>query len=406
MQKTPFAGLTALDASEPLSTDDFSVLTRNPWITDALLRVGAVTHRHDAHPPLAAPTGAPTAAVADTGGHLPSDLTITVAYSLLDEFGGETLASPLATVTTRAGVVDPEGSPILTTSTAAGALMAGDYAYAVSVTDGAGGETAVGPEAFVTILPGSQTNRIIVSGLAAILAASGGAAWRLWRQANGGLWYLLATGTGDTLTDDGSIAGDCTIQPPISGDGDTNATSTLQVTVPALPADATGFRLYATPETTFGAVSLLGEYPAADAGQAKTFLTLDESLTGAPLAAPTAIAGAQRIDPETEIAGLRWRTPVADAAALPSSGNTDGEARVALDTGRIYVWNDTAWVTGPDATRDVGDITGLTSTQIDALYPTAPSDGTMATGLEGATAIALLRRGGKWHKSAAYTEIA
>lgn len=34
-----------------------------------------------------------------------------------------------------------------------------------------------------------------------------------------------------------------------------------------------------------------------------------------------------------------WKEPVANAAALPGVGNTDGDARVALDTRRIHIWS-------------------------------------------------------------------
>ena len=41
------------------------------------------------------------------------------------------------------------------------------------------------------------------------------------------------------------------------------------------------------------------------------------------------------------------KDPVADFASLPSSGNTDGDLRVALDTHTLYVWNagTTSWDT-------------------------------------------------------------
>jgi hypothetical protein len=35
-----------------------------------------------------------------------------------------------------------------------------------------------------------------------------------------------------------------------------------------------------------------------------------------------------------------WQDPVADVAALPVSGNTDGDARVTLDDSSIYIWSD------------------------------------------------------------------
>ena len=41
---------------------------------------------------------------------------------------------------------------------------------------------------------------------------------------------------------------------------------------------------------------------------------------------------------------ITWQSAVANQAALPSSGNTTGDARVAIDTGRIWVWNGSAWV--------------------------------------------------------------
>lgn len=37
-----------------------------------------------------------------------------------------------------------------------------------------------------------------------------------------------------------------------------------------------------------------------------------------------------------------WKTPVANAAALPTAGNADGDARVTLDTDEVWVWDDTS----------------------------------------------------------------
>jgi len=38
-----------------------------------------------------------------------------------------------------------------------------------------------------------------------------------------------------------------------------------------------------------------------------------------------------------------WTTSVANAAALPATGNNNGDVRVTLDTGDIWEWNGTAW---------------------------------------------------------------
>lgn len=38
-----------------------------------------------------------------------------------------------------------------------------------------------------------------------------------------------------------------------------------------------------------------------------------------------------------------WKTPTANYAALPALGNSNGDVRVALDTGKAYEWNGSAW---------------------------------------------------------------
>lgn len=38
-----------------------------------------------------------------------------------------------------------------------------------------------------------------------------------------------------------------------------------------------------------------------------------------------------------------WKDPVATSASLPATGNTAGDARAAIDTGIIYVWDGAAW---------------------------------------------------------------
>lgn len=40
------------------------------------------------------------------------------------------------------------------------------------------------------------------------------------------------------------------------------------------------------------------------------------------------------------VGGATWKDPVANAAALPTTGNSDGDARVTLDTDEIWVWDD------------------------------------------------------------------
>lgn len=343
MERTPFAGLTALDLLEPLSTDGGSFLSRNPLIIDLLLRVGAVAHRHDGHAAMDDPIDAPTVATLDAGGTIESDTAIYVVYTVLDADGGESLPAPLEVVTTRAGLVTPDASPELTLDPTSGSLLAGNYYYAVTVTDGAGGETPLGPPAAITIAPGPAGNTVTIDGLQALAEDVGGTGWRLWRMIDGGDWRRIADGANDQVVDDGTLCPDCTGTPPTTTTR-TNATSKLQVTVPdTLPAGAQQIRLYASLDGSFESPAILGTYPAADAGAAKEYASL-ALLDGAPPEVSLALPGANPISLETDILDNPWKTPVADAAALPAAGNTNGDLRETLDDHTLHIWTGAAWV--------------------------------------------------------------
>ncbi len=44
------------------------------------------------------------------------------------------------------------------------------------------------------------------------------------------------------------------------------------------------------------------------------------------------------------VGGGHWRAPVATYAALPNSGNQNGDVRLTLDTDRAFAWNGSSWV--------------------------------------------------------------
>lgn len=62
-------------------------------------------------------------------------------------------------------------------------------------------------------------------------------------------------------------------------------------------------------------------------------------------------------------AAITWKSAVATSADLPTSGNTTGDARVAMDTAIIYVWNGSAWVSsgGDGGVLTVGTIDSQTA---------------------------------------------
>jgi hypothetical protein len=341
-EKTTFAGLTRLAPTDSLSEDNFAFQDTDRLILDQLLRVGAVTHIHDGHAALADPTEAPTIAAADTGGTIPAEQTIYAAYSLVDAQGGETLATDVVMVTTQPGLAVPDDSPTLAADTTAGTLLAGSYSYAVTVTDGSGGESGLGPTATIVIPAGSATNQIDVSGLAQIVTDNGGTGYRLWRSVNGGEWTLINTGTTDTVTDDGSLCPDCGVTPPDGTTNLTNGTNAVTITIPAItdPA-AISYRVYASQDPLLGSPSLVGTFPVATTDPID-LTTLDVLLEGSPPASSLALPGAMPIDARTEITNLRWLFPVADDAARDAlTGVEEGSVVLTLADEALNVYDAT-----------------------------------------------------------------
>lgn len=383
---TPFLGLEALEPGDPLSTDGYKFQLLDRYIIDRVLKVGAVTHRHDAHAALADPTVAPTTSTATTGGTIPAGISVQVTYTLIDQDAGETLPVTPVIVAMPAGYQDPVDTPNAVVDYNGGFLLADNYAYAATVTDGLGGETAISPAALVTILPGYVNGETTVSGLTALTNdASGsatGAGWRLWRQQGGGPWYLISSGPAsqDSFLDTGQ-PGDCTVQPPLVGT--TQGANTLSVTVPSAgqPAGAVSFNLYASLDGSFTSPALLGTYPITDYDTAQVFTSLPV-IDGAPPAVSTCLPGADLITAAS--ISLTWMPPVNTASGLPTTGNSDGDARVTLDTDVIYVWK-AATSTWNAATGGGGMV--LTSTQEAAAYTLAATDAGTILEVTSATAI-------------------
>jgi len=360
--RTPFAGFLDLAPGDALSSENYAFQSQNPALADRLAKIGAVLHRHDAHAAMSDPATAVEVGSAPVGGAIPADTTIYVTYTLTDSQGGETLPVAPVLVTTAAAYATPTDSPDPVINYAAGSLLANTFLYAATVTDGVGGETALGPPAIVIINPTpSGMAEVAFSGLTALTDDASGssptAGWRLWRSVDGGnTWDLMGTGAYslDTFTDDGTIAGDCTVSPPSVGT--TVGTSNLTVTVPSAsqPAGATFFSTYACTDGLFDSFCLLGVYSVSDFDTPLAFTAL-ALMAGSPPAVSSCFGGANQIDPDTDIIGWPWKQPVATESALPTGGN-DGDMRETLDTHTLYVWDagTSAWEPGGGAVGPAG----------------------------------------------------
>jgi hypothetical protein len=343
---TPFAGLDALEPGETPSSDGYKFQLLDRFIIDRILRIGAVTHKHDAHGAMPNPTDPPVVSTANAGGVIPAGVSLSVTYTWVDAQNGETLPVSAVVVSTSPGYLDPFDELGAVVDYTAGTLLSDNYSYAATVADGRGGETAIGPAALVSVDPGNANAEVTISGLAATLADSSGgdpaASWRLWRSNGDGPWYLLGTGTGDTFLDNG-VAGDCTVAPPNTGS--TAGSNTLTVTVPGAtaPGGLASFNVYVSLDGSFTTPALLGIYPLSQFDTAITYTDLTVS-EGAPPTVSTSLPGANQINPDTDIVNWYWKSPVDTATDLPLSGNNDGDARITRDTDMIWVWDNAALV--------------------------------------------------------------
>ena len=339
MTLTDFAGLEALAPGDPLSKDSFRFQSVNPGITDRFLRIGATTHKHDAHAALANPSGATSVTQAASGGSIAGSLTIYSAFTLVDAEGGETLPSAPTETKTPAVSPSPQGVPTAVASYAAGSLLANNFSYGVTVTDGKGGETELSPVVNVLVEPGHTHAEVTLTALKEILeevTLAGGAEWRLWRSQAGGPYDLLATGVGAEFVDKGETSPDCNVSPPsVSTMLGANELK-IEVPNPAEPA-AEYFRLYLSTTPTFTSPSLVAQYPISEVAKVLAIKSLALA-EGAPPLVSTAITGADKIDPDTDLIEWHWKRPVAKASLLPTEENEVGDVRASSETGALYLW--------------------------------------------------------------------
>jgi hypothetical protein len=347
MRKGTFSGISILEG-EGITEAGASFGGQDRSIIDRLLEVGAVTHRHDAHAPLPDPIGPPSAAITASGGAIPADRTIYVGFTLLDSSGGETLLSDVEIETTGAQYDAPTTAPEASADYSAGSLLIGTYHYAITFTDGIGGETSIGPPVLVTRDPGYASGQVHLWGFADALAEADAAGWRLYRATGGGQYDFLAEGTSDTFTDTGAIPLNCAVHPPTLLANSTVGANLLTVVVASGSANvssaATGFNLYLSEDGTFEDPCLYGTYPPSSAGVPIEIPSL-LLLQGAPPLVSTALRGANQIDPDTELIDWHWKRPVGTVGDLPpaASGSVDGDVRVVKSDHLPRVFDGSAW---------------------------------------------------------------
>jgi hypothetical protein len=262
----PYGGAIT-DSGGKYSTGDRDVIDR--------LLSAFESHDHSADPataaPLEDPSDSPTATVATTGGGLAGGTTYYYKVSYLDQFGLETAASDEVAATT--GDVPTVTDPPVATgdSTAGNTLPPATYYYAVTGLS-AQGETALGPQAIISIQPGQTGCLLTMPPM-----DNGITAYNAWRHgmSDAGWTKVGVNISGATFLDVGVPTGTCltdpATQPPASVTVVFTGTNAVTVTVPdvalvgTLGGPVTAWRLYRTDTSgNYGTDSLVAQLVPAD----------------------------------------------------------------------------------------------------------------------------------------------
>lgn len=337
MRKTLFSGITVLNPDESVTTDNGAFIGRDRDTIDRLLEIGAKTHRHDGSLGIGDPVSPMGASAIASAGSISANQTFSLAYTLEDDQGGETLLAPSVTFSTPSPINPPFAAPAGEAVYGAGGDLPVDtYYYAFSFVDAGGGETPIGPAKAVEREPGFPEAKVTLSGMSAPVASAGAAGWRMYRAVGGGDFGYLASGTGNTFLDDGSAQANCDLTPLSDSVNTTNGDNSIIVKLPsadAFVAKGQNINVYLTNSGDFIGDALLDTFPVSSAGKSVVYPSVN-LLSGQPPDVSTSIGGASMIDPDTELLDWHWLRPVASSGALGSG--TKGDVRFALDTGRIY----------------------------------------------------------------------
>lgn len=288
-----------------IADKDSKATATDPQLIDTLLAFFE-NHRHDggADPhPLANPTGPATAVTASTGGTIANGVTRYYSYSLIDQFGLETAASPeLAVVLPGSTAV--EDYPVVVGDNVDGSALPADTYYYALTANTVAGETALGPQTVITIYDDQNQADIHLPDL-----ATGFISWNLWRQSlseEGWTKVFAGQAGGADIADVGFPSGDClcdpTTQPPDENSLEGSGTNSIIIT--PLPADLTGasaWRLYETDTSgSYSTASLVATIvPTAPGGPVPSSYTD----TGAALLTGQLLQKSSTLAPSRSVSG-------------------------------------------------------------------------------------------------------
>lgn len=250
--KTRHLALNYLDRGDSVTDEDWKYGTTDRDRLDLAAWLGATAHHHNGEPfSSSAPGIGPYLVLDNSGGTLPAGTSIFYKYSLVDDRGLETLASPETYITTPDAVSAPS-APTFTIIDSGGIILPGAYSYALSAYKDANTLETTAPNVTSVLLPAGVTSYQVQLNLPALpLGASG---FNVYRRAPGETSYhYIASVDMEVATpptewvDDGTVAGVSTRGLPAANT--TNAQNAVQVWLPgATPAVPEGYtwKIYRT----------------------------------------------------------------------------------------------------------------------------------------------------------------
>lgn len=303
-------------------------------------------HRHDGAGAdgLADPTDAPTAAVSSTGGTLANGVDLYYRVSFVDANGLETVASDELEVA-MPPIPEVSQEPVPTASVVGGSTLSDNtYFYALTANAPAG-ETALGPQAIITVVPGQNQVDLALPEL-----PDGADSYNVWRMGTGeeGWTKVGEDITASSFSDTGFPSADCpcdpATQPPTDNFG--TATNSVTITAPdvsivgADPSPVLAWRIYRTDTSgVYGDNSLLAQV-ASTTGESSGGLVTSYVDTGSDLLSGSPNDTSTALHPSRPVVlphGAALPTDVTGYAAYSPFVLDDGTSR------KLYVLVNGQW---------------------------------------------------------------
>lgn len=256
--RTSYLQLLKLGAGDSLSAEGYDFTSGNMDKLDRAIQQ-ALRRPTGAVGVLASPIVGPELTLDTSAGSIPAGTTVDYVFSYVDASGGETAASPIASITTPAPIPAPD-APVPSRNDTGGSLLPGNYFYILSAYAGSNtSETRGGDRAQIT-LDTSSSAWVVTLTYPSLPAGADG--WNVYRRAPGETEYsfIASVASGPTtFVDNGSAVPNCTRRPPTQNR--TNSSNSINVSLPGvlpeLPAEAAYWKVYRRYSSSWGVKSLL-----------------------------------------------------------------------------------------------------------------------------------------------------